>query len=183
MDTKRNSKYLSYILRHRPDEAGIILDENGWTDVGLLLAACATHGHPMTRDELQVVVDTNDKKRFAISEDGLRIRASQGHSIDLDLGYKPCEPPEYLWHGTARKTQDPIKHKGLLTMNRTHVHLSIDESTARKVGERHGSPLTIRVEAKKMHYDGFKFFLSDNGVWLTDHVPPKYLVFPFRGGK
>jgi putative RNA 2'-phosphotransferase len=167
----KKSKFLSLILRHNPQKVGLKLDSEGWASIPELLKATG-----ITREELDEIVATNDKKRFAISDDGERIRASQGHSIDVDLRLKPRVPPDNLFHGTATRFLGSIKEKGLLPMNRQYVHLSKDVDTARKVGLRHGKPLILRVDSARMKKDGHQFFLSDNGVWLTKEVPWKYLT-------
>lgn len=172
------SKYLSYVLRHRPDEIGIRPDPHGWVAIDELLAASATHGQRIARDELDFVVAHNNKKRFAISDDGLRIRANQGHSTDVDLGYEPTTPPDVLYHGTAMIHLDSIRHHGLTKGKRHHVHLSADEVSARQVGQRHGAPVVLRIRASEMAHAGFAFFLSTNGVWLTDWVPYQFVDEP-----
>lgn len=171
----RTSKFLSLVLRHRPGLIGIELDPAGWVSVAELLRACREHGRAITADELRRVVAGNDKRRFAFSEDGERIRASQGHSVAVDLGYTPADPPEFLYHGTVEKFLPSIREGGLKKGERHHVHLSPDEETARRVGRRRGRPFVLKVESGRMHRDGHAFFLSANGVWLTDHVPPAYL--------
>jgi len=175
MDTVRTSRFLSLILRHKPEEAGLTLDGEGWCSVTDLLKGCASHGHKISREELDEVVAGNDKKRFRFSDDGKRIRASQGHSIDIDLQYEPVEPPELLYHGTATRFLDSIKKQGLIKGSRQHVHLSMSVSMAWKVGERHGKPVVIPVEAGNMHRAGIPFYQSTNGVWLVDAVPTQYL--------
>jgi putative RNA 2'-phosphotransferase len=169
------SKFLSLVLRHKPEEVGIQLDSAGWVDVDKLLNACAAHQFPFSRAELDEVVATNDKKRFAFSEDGKRIRANQGHSVEVELAYQPSVPPEILYHGTADRFLDSIQQKGLIKGNRHHVHLSIDVETAINVGQRHGRPLVFCVLAGEMHRAGHKFFVSTNGVWLADHIPANFL--------
>jgi len=169
------SKFLSWVLRHQPAAIGLVLDEQGWVAIDALLAAAAAHGRAITRAVLDEVVATNPKRRFAISDDGTRIRASQGHSVEVELGYQPAEPPEWLFHGTVDRVLDAIRAGGLSKMSRHHVHLSPDEATARTVGSRRGRPVILRVAAGRMHRDGHAFFRSANGVWLTDHVPPEYL--------
>lgn len=171
------SKFLSYVLRHRPDSIGITLDANGWVDVDVLLAAAQRHGKNLSRTLLEQVVATNDKKRFAFSEDGKRIRASQGHSVSVDLDLKPVTPPELLYHGTVERFLDSIRSQGLVRGSRHHVHLSPDEATARKVGSRRGKPVILIVEAGRMHAAGHQFFRSANNVWLTEKVPPEFLRF------
>jgi len=171
----KTSKFLSLVLRHRPGVIGIELDENGYVDVGDMLRKMAAHNRPLTRDELQHVVDTNNKQRFAFNEDGTRIRASQGHSVDVDLALEPREPPLALYHGTADRFVASIIEKGLEPRSRRHVHLSSDFETARTVGSRHGRPTVFEVYALEMKRAGFEFYLSENGVWLTRHVPPNFL--------
>ena len=169
------SKFLSLVLRHRPDMIGITLDAEGWVPVDDLLAACAQHGRAISREQLNVVVRTNDKQRFAFSADGSRIRANQGHSLPIDLGLVSVEPPELLYHGTVPRFLESIRQEGLTKGNRHHVHLSPDVETATKVGQRRGRPVILVIEAGRMFRDGHKFFRSENGVWLTDAVPPEYL--------
>lgn len=177
----RTSKFLSYVLRHRPDEIGIELDSRGWVAIDTLLAAAGAHGNPLTREELDNVVANNNKQRFAISEDGTRIRASQGHSTYVDLGYAASLPPELLFHGTAACNVASIRTQGLLKGSRHHVHLSLDSITATQVGARHGSPVVLVVRAGNMSIAGHEFFLSANGVWLTEHVPAAFIDFGSGG--
>lgn len=169
------SKYLSLVLRHKPEEIGIALDSAGWVEVDRLLDALAAKGLPVSREELEFVVANNDKKRFAFSGDGLRIRASQGHSIEVDLQYEPCEPPEILYHGAPERFLDPIRAQGLLKGKRQHVHLSGDRDTAATVGQRRGKPVILLIRAGEMRRAGHLFYRSANGVWLTEHVPPSFL--------
>lgn len=175
--TIKSSRFLSLVLRHRPEKIGIELDPAGWVDIKVLLAAMARHKRSLTRDQLQEVVDTNNKKRFAISEDGKRIRASQGHSVDVDLGYKRETPPIFLFHGTVSRFLDSIKESGLQRGSRHHVHLSEDPVTATDVGSRRGNPVVLTVKARYMHDCEYEFFQAANGVWLTGHVPPEFLDF------
>jgi putative RNA 2'-phosphotransferase len=172
------SKFLSFVLRHKPQAIDITLDAEGWVAVDELLAAAARHGQPVTRQQLEEVVATNDKQRFSFSPDGQFIRANQGHSVEVDLGLVPIEPPELLYHGTVERFLDSIRANGLLRGKRHHVHLSGDRETAARVGQRRGRPVVLVVEAGRMHRDGHPFFRSENGVWLTETVPPKYLRFP-----
>jgi putative RNA 2'-phosphotransferase len=172
------SKFLSLVLRHKPEAIGLTLDANGWADVEELITRANQQGKQLTRPLLEKIVATNDKKRFAFSEDGTRIRASQGHSVTVDLDLKPQTPPEVLFHGTATRFLDSIKKLGLLPVNRQHVHLSLDEETAVKVGQRHGKPVILRIRSGEMHRTGSEFFLSENGVWLTASVPPEILEIP-----
>jgi putative RNA 2'-phosphotransferase len=169
------SKYLSKHLRHQPERLGLTLAEGGWVPVDELLDACAKHRFPITRDELDEVVERNDKQRFSFDPTGKLIRANQGHSVEVDLQLKPVEPPEFLFHGTGDQSVDDILRDGLYKMRRHHVHLSVDRETARKVGRRHGRPAIFRVDAQRMHADGFVFYCSVNGVWLVEQVPPRYL--------
>ncbi|QNP71664.1 RNA 2'-phosphotransferase [Streptomyces roseirectus] len=173
--TVRVSKYLSKHLRHQPDRIGLRLDEAGWTEIDALLTAAATHGFRITRDELDHVVATNDKKRFEIA--GTRIRASQGHSIDVDLDLPPATPPPRLYHGTNPRALPSIRTEGLRAMNRHDVHLSPDLATATRVGARRGRPVILTVDSAAMHRDGHVFHVSANGVWLTKAVPARYIRF------
>lgn len=172
------SKFLSYILRHRPHEVGLVLDSAGWIEIEELLTSSATHGNPISREELDYVVANNNKRRFAVSEDGLRIRASQGHSIDVALGYAACEPPKLLYHGTAERNLCAIREQGLVKGKRHHVHLSADAETAWNVGQRHGRAVVLVVRSGEMSRAGFCFYLSVNGVWLTESVPYRYIEEP-----
>jgi putative RNA 2'-phosphotransferase len=177
----KTSKFLSLVLRHKPELIGITLDLAGWVSVSELLRACEAHGRRLTLGQLREVVAGNDKRRFSFSEDGQRIRANQGHSLPVELGYSPAAPPGTLYHGTVRKFLPSISAEGLKKGARHHVHLSPDEETARRVGGRRGEPVLIKVESGRMHRDGHEFFRSANGVWLTEHVPPEYLVLPEEG--
>lgn len=178
VDHKKISKFLSYVLRHRPDEIGLALDTNGWAAIDDLIARAESSASvTLTPELLQEVVRTNDKQRFAISDDGTRIRASQGHSVEVDLALAPTQPPEVLFHGTATRFLDAIRRDGLKPMNRQHVHLSADDATATTVGQRHGKPVVLRVRAGDMWRGGRAFFISANGVWLTDRVEPTFLAF------
>ncbi|MGA8943789.1 MAG: RNA 2'-phosphotransferase [Thermoactinomyces sp.] len=171
----KHSKFLSKVLRHRPEMIGIQLDKNGWVNVEELLVACQQHGVSIDRETLERIVATNDKRRFSFSEDGQKIRANQGHSIPVDLDLEPITPPDRLYHGTASRFLQSIYKKGLVKRKRHHVHLSGDPVTARKVGVRHGLPVILTVLAKEMHQDGYLFYRSANGVWLTEFVPVRYL--------
>jgi putative RNA 2'-phosphotransferase len=170
------SKFLSRVLRHRPQQIGLTLDEAGWTPVADLLAACDRQGFPFSLAELQAVVADNDKARFAFSADGTLIRANQGHSIPVNLGYTPLAPPDSLFHGTAMRFLTSIQQQGLVKGRRHHVHLSPDVETARRVGQRHGEPVVLQVASGAMHRDGHVFYQSANGVWLVEAVPPHYLT-------
>ncbi len=178
MDEKRKtkiSKFLSLILRHAPETVGLRLEDNGWVKVEDLIAACAKNGRTFTLSELREVVETNDKKRFAFDESGKRIRASQGHSAAVEIEFEKRKPPAILYHGTAEKNVGLIYQDGLRKMNRHHVHLSIDTETAGRVGARHGKPAIFEVDTVAMLKDNMEFFVSANGVWLVENVPPQFL--------
>lgn len=171
------SKFISLILRHSPETIGLKLCEEGWVSVDALLAGMNKRGEKITLEELQEIVATSEKKRFAFSEDGQSIRANQGHSVEVEITFEKREPPEFLYHGTATRFVDSIRKTGLEKRNRQHVHLSADEETAVKVGQRHGKPVILKVRAKAMHAAGVEFYISANGVWLVDAVAPEFLVF------
>ncbi|MBD2700218.1 RNA 2'-phosphotransferase [Spirosoma sp. BT702] len=175
-ETQRISKLLSLVLRHKPEKIGVTLDKNGWTDVDTLLIKLAGNGFRVDRDQLRYIVETNNKKRFAFSPDEKRIRANQGHSIQVDLGYTEKQPPQHLYHGTATRFLDIILTEGLKKMNRHHVHLSSEEQTAHTVGSRHGKPIVLTIKAGEMKANGHVFYQSENGVWLTDSVPASYII-------
>ena len=172
----RHSKFLSLVLRHQPEKIGVSLDPNGWIEVDTLLEAMARHGKRLSRESLERLIRESEKQRFALSEDGLRIRANQGHSVEVDLALAPQTPPEILYHGTVDRFMDSILANGLLKGNRHHVHLSADVETAQKVGQRRGKPVILEVLAGEMHRAGRLFYLSENGVWLTEEVPVQYIV-------
>ncbi|RSK33291.1 RNA 2'-phosphotransferase [Hymenobacter metallilatus] len=176
MQNTELSKLLSYALRHRPEELGLTLTAQGWVPVSNLLAALQARDASITLARLQVVVASNDKKRFAFSEDGQLIRASQGHSVAVELDLPLQVPPEILYHGTATRFLAAILEQGLRPGNRQHVHLSSDRPTAEAVGRRHGKPVVLLVKAGELHRAGGQFFRSANGVWLTAAVPVPYLV-------
>jgi putative RNA 2'-phosphotransferase len=172
------SKFLSLVLRHKPETIGLSIDQGGWAQVAELLSAAKRAGISLNKEVLRQVVAQNDKQRFSFSADHLKIRANQGHSIPVDLGLEPLIPPEFLFHGTATRFLLCIRHQGLLPKGRRHVHLSPDEHTAVKVGQRHGNPIVLTIQAGRMHEYGFQFYRSANGVWLTDKVPGEYIIFP-----
>jgi putative RNA 2'-phosphotransferase len=174
----RTSKFLSLILRHEPGRVGLKLDDAGWTGVDDLLRAVNQHGTPLTLEELKHIAATSDKKRFAISDDGNRIRANQGHSIEVDLQYSPQRPPEMLFHGTAIRFLDSIRRDGLRRMERHDVHLSAETKLTLQVGGRHGKPVLLTIRAGDMHRAGHEFRVSVNGVWLVKQVPPQFIEFP-----
>jgi putative RNA 2'-phosphotransferase len=170
------SKFLSLVLRHDPASVGLTLDDAGWVAVDDLLAAAARAGVALDRPLLERVVRENDKQRFALSPDGARIRANQGHSVPVELGLTPTEPPETLYHGTAARNVEAILREGLRPGSRTHVHLSADEKTATTVGKRHGGEtVVLRVSAGAMHRAGHELYLSENGVWLAKTVPAEFI--------
>jgi len=171
----KQSKFLALVLRHDPGRIGVELDAAGWVPVDVLLAAMNAGGRRFDRAQLDEVVAQNDKKRFEFDETGTRIRASQGHSVPVELGYAPTEPPDVLFHGTATSSLGSIFSDGLMPGKRHHVHLSADAATAVKVGARHGKPAVLVVAAARMGADGHQFYRSTNGVWLTERVPPEYL--------
>lgn len=172
------SRFLSFVLRHEPEAIGLELDRKGWVEIDVLLQQCGAHGKPMTRTQLEELVETSPKQRFAISADGDRIRANQGHSIEVDLGYAEATPPDLLFHGTVDRFLESIRRHGLEKRSRHHVHLSPDVETATAVGGRRGRPVVLRIHAARMQQDGYVFYLSENGVWLTEAVPPDYIEFP-----
>lgn len=172
---KDRSRLLSRVLRHKPESIGIVLDKWGYVSVEELLYALQNSKFPMDRAVLDEVVTKNDKQRFSYSPDGQKIRANQGHSVSIELGLVPQTPPNVLYHGTAIKNLQSIWQTGLTAQTRHHVHLSIDIATATKVGKRHGAVVVLKVDSQQMHQDGYIFYVSDNGVWLTDAVPSVYL--------
>lgn len=179
MDEKRKtkiSKFLSLVLRHKPEEIGLTLEDGGWIPVEKLIKACDNYGKKFTLTELSEVVETNEKKRFSFDETGKKIRANQGHSVEVEIGFEEREPPADLYHGTAEKNLGVIFAEGLKKMARHHVHLSVETETARAVGTRYGKPVILRVDTAKMRDAEFKFYVSANGVWLVDAVPAEFLV-------
>lgn len=174
---KKISKFLSLVLRHNPDAAGIRLDDHGWADVKELIRGVNETGRSLDLEMLKEIVRTNDKKRFSFNGDGTKIRASQGHSISVDVELKAAVPPDVLYHGTATRFLGSILNagEGLRSGSRLYVHLSKDYDTAVKVGTRHGVPAVLKVDAGSMARDGYVFYLSENGVWLVETVPVKYL--------
>ncbi len=169
------SRFLSLILRHKPETVGITLDEHGWADVELLLKGMNAV-NPIDMETLEEIVRTDEKGRYSFNEDKTLIRANQGHSVNVDVELKKAVPPDILWHGTGEKYASSIDKQGLIPKSRLYVHLSADTQTAEKVGARHGKPVIYKVLAGKMNADGYEFFLSENGVWLTKRVPADYLV-------
>ncbi len=172
---KRISKRLSLHLRHEPEGLGLTLEPGGWVKVNDLLKGFSKTHFKITREELETVVRENDKQRFSFDETGTKIRANQGHSAEVDLQLEPQMPPDILYHGTAEGALEAILRDGLKRMARHHVHLSTDKEMMLKVGQRHGKPVLIKVRAKEMQEAGYKFYLSNNDVWLTDEVPVQFL--------
>lgn len=168
------SKYLAKVLRHNPDRIGLKLDSQGWAKIDDIIRLS---NNMMTLSQINDVVNQNDKRRYAVSDDGLLIRANQGHSISVDLNLVPKSPPEILYHGTAITNLNSIKYEGLTPMSRQHVHLSVDYETAIKVGARHGKPVVLPVYAKMMHDHGLPYFKAQNGVWLTHSIAPEFIAF------
>lgn len=171
----RISKFLSLVLRHRPDLIGLRLDEDGWGDIGELIEKTRETGLHLTPETIIGVVETNDKQRFAISDDGSRIRSNQGHSIQVNLGLRESVPPEYLYHGTVCHNLAAIRAEGIQRGKRLYVHLSLNREIATMVGKRHGIPVVLIVQSIRMYHSGFSFYLSENGVWMTEHVPAEYI--------
>lgn len=174
MSNRQTSRYISFILRHKPDAIGITLDEHGWAGVEELIAG-VNRTHPLTRELLEEIVRSDEKQRYSFSADRTLIRANQGHSIPVDVELPQAEPPAVLYHGTGEKYVDSIDRQGLLPKSRLYVHLSADEETAVKVGRRHGTPVVYTVDTGAMRRDGHCFYRSVNGVWLTKRVPAQYL--------
>jgi putative RNA 2'-phosphotransferase len=177
VDVITASKFLSLLLRHKPEEIGLVLDAEGWAEIDEIVRLTSGGRIPLSENLIKEIVRTSDKQRFAISEKGSKIRANQGHSIAIDLALVPKQPPETLYHGTATRFVQSILREGLLRGERRHVHLSSDDETAVKVGKRHGEPVVLIVAAGEMAMSGYTFYLSDNGVWLTEHVPARFIQY------
>ncbi|MGE0767581.1 MAG: RNA 2'-phosphotransferase [Hyphomicrobiaceae bacterium] len=173
-----SSKFLSLVLRHKPDEIGLTLDGEGWADLDELIANARSHGQQLDRELVLRIVAENEKQRFAVSSDGRRIRANQGHSLDVDLALSAAVPPAELYHGTALGNLASIRETGLNPGRRQHVHLSLDAQTATRVGARHGKPVVLTIASQAMHRAGHAFYCSENGVWLTAAVPVSFIRFP-----
>ena len=171
----RVSKFISLVLRHKPESIGLNLDEKGWAETSELLEKMNQSGTNISLDMLNRIVETNNKRRFSFNEDKTKIRANQGHSINVDLELKQKIPPQFLYHGTATKFLDSILKEGIKKKERQYVHLSIDIKTAITVGQRHGEPKILIIHSEQMHGEGFNFYLSENNIWLTEHVPVKYI--------
>lgn len=177
IDYQRLSKFMSLVLRHKPEAAYVTLDSDGWCSVDSLLEGIGKAGRAVTRQDLEHVVSSDEKGRYKFSDDGTKIRANQGHSLSVDLKLKSMTPPDELYHGTVDRFLEAIKSEGLKKMNRQHVHLSPDRQTAMAVGGRRGKPVVLVINAKKMHEKGIPFYISDNGVWLVDSVAPEFIDF------
>lgn len=175
MKYTRISRFISLVLRHKPEEAGIALDEHGWANVEELINALNKKKKQIDMEMLEEIVCTDEKQRYSFNEDKTLIRANQGHSIPVDVELEEVQPPEELWHGSSEKAEGAIAEEGLKSMGRLYVHLSKDKETALKVGKRHGKPILYLVKSKEMYVDGYPFYLSKNGMWLTKEVPAKYL--------
>ncbi len=175
MEKTRLSKFIALILRHKPEEIGITLDEHGWASVPLLISGINKSGYEIDMSILEEIVDEDEKQRYSFNSDKTKIRANQGHSVNVDVELKECEPPEQLFHGTGEKFAAAIRKEGLKSKSRLYVHLSNNKETAEKVGSRHGKPHVFFVHSGKMYRAGYKFYLSENGVWLTKYVPPEFL--------
>ena len=177
-DLTKISKFLSFVLRHKPEAIGLQLDPQGWADIDELIAKAHQSGEMATLDRglIETTVENNDKKRFVISEDGQCIRANQGHSINVDLQLTPKQPPDVLYHGTASRFLESIKAEGLKPGQRQYVHLSGDTETATQVGQRYGKPVVLVIDAKAMHQQSMTFYQADNGVWLTQQVAPNFIT-------
>lgn len=176
-DLKNISKFLSLVLRHKPEEIGVTMDANGWVSVDELIEKCNINKVSLDFDTLEEIVITSDKQRFAFNDEYTKIRANQGHTVNVDLEFTATRPIEFLYHGTVLKYMDGIKSNGLQKMQRLHVHLSKDLETAIKVGSRRGKPIILKIHALKMYDKGYEFYLSKNGVWLCDHVPTEFIEF------
>lgn len=178
---KQQSKFLSLVLRHEPESIGLTLDSGGWALLSEVIRCANAHGQQLTQERIETIVLTNDKQRFALSDDGTKIRANQGHSVTVDLGLQPVCPPPRLFHGTASRFLEAILQEGLKPGSRQSVHLSSDEQTAVAVGKRHGRPVVLDIDALAMHAEGHAFYQADNGVWLVSAVPPKYITRNAQG--
>ncbi len=180
-DKIKISKFISFALRHHPEKAGIVLDAHGYADTNSLIESVKKRFRDFNMKYLEKIVAEDNKQRYSFNEDKTKIRANQGHSVqNVDIGFEEKIPPEILFHGTAERFMNSINEQGILKMTRQYVHLSGDKNTAYNVGKRHGEPVVILIDSEKMQADGYKFFLSENGVWLTDHVPTEYFIAAVR---
>lgn len=171
----RTSKFLSYVLRHNPDALDLDLDPGGWADVDTLIERARAQGRPLSRSRIRAVIGAGEKTRFALSEDGSKMRANYGHSIDVDLDLTPTAPPDHLYHGTAQSALSAIRSEGLRPQSRQYVHLSPTPAEAKAVGQRHGTPVVLLIDASAMHEDGFTLYQTTGTVWLTLLVPPRFI--------
>ncbi|MEG0367879.1 MAG: RNA 2'-phosphotransferase [Coprobacillus sp.] len=176
MNDTNISRYISLILRHKPDVIGLQLDNQGWGSVEALLKGLNDKDNNVTMNDLERIVREDDKQRYSLNKDKTMIRANQGHSIKVDLGLKDIKPPKILYHGTGKKYLDSILKYGIVKKNRQYVHLSDNLNTAMNVGKRHGEVVVLRIPAERMYMDGVKFYLSENKVWLCDYIDPKYII-------
>jgi len=176
------SRFMSLILRHQPQRIGLTLDPHGWADTDSLIEGINNAGYNISLEDIKDIVATNNKQRFKFSDDHSKIRANQGHSINVDVELKESAPPDFLYHGTASRFLESIQKDGIKARSRLYVHLSADKQTAVNVGKRHGTPVVLTVSSSSMYTDGFKFYLSDNNVWLTDFVPVKYIIYGSEDG-
>jgi putative RNA 2'-phosphotransferase len=172
------SKFLSLVLRHKPETVGMTFEKGGWLKVDDLIQGAKEAGVELDKELLRAVVEHSERKRFSFSEDGLKIRANYGHSIPIDLAIEAVEPPEFLFHGTAVRFIEAIRKEGIVPQGRQYVHLSPDEQTAGEVGRRHGVPIVFTIQSRLMHENGFKLYPTDSGIWLTETVPPEFIIFP-----
>jgi len=169
------SKFMSLALRHEPQKVDIQLDEHGWANTEKLITGINNIGYTVTLEDIKKIVETNDKQRFKFNDDFTQIRANQGHSVKINVDLKEITPPDILYHGTSLSNLDSIQKNGIRSQSRLHVHLSSDKETAKQVGSRHGKPVILIINTKQMYMDKYNFYLSENKVWLTDKVPPKYI--------
>ena len=176
MNIEKLSKFISLILRHKPEEIGISLDDFGWAKVEDLINGINKSGRRIDIEILEEIVRTDNKQRYSFNEDKTKIRANQGHSIPVKVDLMELKPPATLYHGTATKSLEGIQKQGIKSMSRLYVHLSKDFETAKQVGTRHGECVILVINAKRMYEDGIKFYLSENGVWLTEYIDPKYIL-------
>lgn len=185
MSDKELSKILSYILRHHPEAFDVKMDSHGWVNVDELISQMRKNGKIINREILDRIVRENDKQRYSYNENKTKIRANQGHSIPVDLDLLPVTPPDILYHGTAEAYLDSIRKNGIMKMSRNHVHLSIDTETAFEVGSRHGKPVILVIDTKRMYNEGLNFYLSENNRWLCEHIPFEYVsaILRKKGGE
>jgi len=178
MNVRSLSKFLSYVLRHHPQEIGLSVDENGWASVDELIQKAGADGKNLSREKLHTIIDHGEKQRFILTDDEQFIRAGYGHSIDVDLQLHPQEPPEILYHGTAQKNVEAILAGGLHAGNRNFVHLSAREADAKQVGSRHGTPVILEIRAAAMSDGGYEFYQSESepDIWLTERVPAEFVA-------